>query len=354
MRIGIIGCGGIAPYHIRVYQKLKNVEVASLCDLSLERAKKLGMQFKIPKIYGNYWDMFEKEDLDLVDICTPVSTHARIVCDAAKAIPAILVEKPMALSVSECEEMMKEVEKHGSKLCIGHNQIFSPNIQRAKSMVNSGEFNLYCFRTTQKESFELLKAHNLAAPWNVSPQQRGIIWEVCCHLAYLQLHFLPDINEVYAIGSRVKYPVYDDFAVILRTKQQRFGIIELSWLSHETETVYELRDTTGRRVQIHWEFDYFLENSEEPPFTFGGVIRNIFVDEQRILKKWARFGNCYFRKRKLLPMFNLISKYIESVKKDLPPSVSAEDGRNTVNLLECIEKSLDEKRPVNINSLRKL
>jgi predicted dehydrogenase len=349
MRIGVIGCGGIAPNHIQVYQNLKNVEVVSLCDLNLERAKNLAAKFKIEKIYADYWDMFEKEHPDLVDICTPVSTHARIVCDAAKAVPAILVEKPMALNVSECDEMIKEVEKHGSKLCIGHSQIFSPHIKRAKSVVDSGAFNLFCFSTIQKESFEILKRYNLAPSWNVSPEQRGIIWEVCCHLAYLQLHFLPDVREVYAVGSKVKYPVYDDFAVLLRTKGQRFGIIELSWLSKETETIYELRDTTGRRVQIHWEFDYFLEKTEEPPFTVGKVARNFFVDEKRILHKWARFGICYFKKRKLLPAVNLISKFIESIEKDLPPPVSPEDGRKTINLLECIEKSLDEKLPMRIS-----
>lgn len=346
MKVGVIGCGGIAPIHIKVYRSLKDVKVVSLCDLNLDRAKNLAARFKIEKTFGNYWDMFEKEDLDFVDICTPVSTHARIVCDVAKAVPAILVEKPMALNVSQCDEMMNEVKRHGSKLCIGHSQIFSPHIQKAKSMVDSGTLNLFSFRTTLKASFEILKAFNLAPEWNVSPEQRGIIWEVCCHHAYLQLHFLPDIKEVYAVGSKVKYPVYDDFAVLLRTTGERFGIIELSWLSRETEVVYELRDTTGRRMQVYWEFDYMLENSEDPPFTVGGVTRNFFVDEKRLLQKWAKFGICYFRKRKLLPVFNLISNYIEAIKRDLPPPVSADDGRKTVNLLECIEKSLDEKRPV--------
>lgn len=346
MKIGMIGCGGIAPLHIRVYRSIREAEVVGLCDLNINRAKKLAAEFQIEKTYENYWDMFEKEDLDLVDICTPVSTHARIVCDAAKSVPAILVEKPMAMNVSECDEIINEVKKHGTKLCIGQSQIFSPHIQKVKAMVDSGEFDLFCFSTIQKESFEILKAYNLAPAWNISPEQRGIIWEVCCHLAYLQMYFLPDIKEVYAVGGKVKYPVYDDFAVLLRTSSQKFGIIELSWLSRETETIYELRDTTGKRIQIHWEFDYFLENDFEPPFTVARVVKNVFVDEKRLLQKWARFGMSYFRKRKLLPTFNLISKYVESIRSDLPPPVTAQDGRNTINLLECIEKSLDEKRPV--------
>ena len=350
MKVGIIGCGGIAPAHIRVYQNMKNVKVVGVCDLNLEKAKNLANKFRVDKTFRNYWDMFETEDLNLVDICTPVSTHAQIVCDAAKAVPAILVEKPMALSVSECEEMISEVKKHGSKLCVGHNQIFSPHIQKAKALIDSSAFDLLSFRTTQKESFELLRAHNLAPAWNVSPKQKGIIWEVCCHLVYLQLHFLPEVKEVYAVGRKVRYPVYDDFSVLLRTTGKRFGIIELSWLSNETEIVYELRDSSGMRVQIYRDFDYFLEKSEEPPFTVGGVVKNFLVDEKRVLQKWMRFGLSYFGKRKLLPTFNLISSYIEAIEKDLPPPVSAEDGRKTINLLECIEKSLDMHQAIKVNT----
>lgn len=348
IKVGIIGCGGIAPAHLRVYRNLKDVEVGCLCDLNIERAKNLATKFKVKKIYNNYWDMFDKENLDLVDICTPVSTHTKIVCDSAEDVSAILVEKPMALNVTECDEMMKTVKKNGCKLCIGHNQIFSPHIQRAKALVDSGAFDLHCFSTVQKESFEILKAYNLASAWNVSPEQKGIIWEVCCHLAYLQLYFLPYITEVYAVGGKVKYPVYDDFAVLLRTKEQSFGIIELSWTSRETETVYELRDSNGKRIQIHWEFDYFLEKEQEPPFTHGKVVENIIADQKRLLQKWTRLGISFLKKRKLLPMFTLISNYIESIKKDLPPPVSPEDGRKTIKLLEGIEKSLDEKRPIYI------
>lgn len=349
MKVGIVGCGGIAPSHIKVYRSLRDVDVVALCDLNPERAKNLAAKFKIEKTFNDYWDMFKKNDLDLVDICTPISTHARIVCDVAGAVPAILVEKPMALNVSECDEMIKAVKKHGSKLCVGHNQIFSPHIQTVKSMIDLGKFSLLSLRTSLTASFEILRAHNLVSAWNVSPEQRGIVWEVCCHHAYLQLYFLPDIKEVYAVGNKVKYPVYDDFATLLRTSGQRFGMIELSWISDEVEVVYDFRDSTGRRIEILWEFDHMLEKSEYPPFNVSRVARNILVDEKRLTQKWLKFARCYFHKRKLLPTSNLINSYIEAIKKDLPSPVSPEDGRKTINLLECIEKSLVEKKPVTIN-----
>ena len=349
MKVGIIGCGGIAPVHVRAYKELKDVEIVGLTDLNIERAKSLARRFDIEKTFSNYQDMFEKEALDLVDICTPVSTHSRIVCDAAKSVSAILVEKPMALSVSECDEILKEVKKQGTKLCVGHSQIFSPNIQKAKSMVDSGGFPLFSFKTIQKESFDLLYAHRLAPAWNVLPDQKGILWEVCCHLAYLQLHFLKDIREVYAVGAKVKHSVYDNFSVLLRTDRDSFGVIDLSWTSHETEIVYELEDYTGRRISVFRDFDYFLERKAKPPFTVGNIVRGFFTDEKRVFQKWGRFGVSYFHKGKVLPTLNLIKNYIYAIKKDLPSPVTPEDGRRTINLLECIEKSLNEKRSVQLD-----
>ena len=348
MKVGIVGCGGVAPGHIRVYQQLGD-EIVGLCDLNLQRAKTLGSEFKVEKIYSNYFDMFEANKLDLVDICTPVSTHKKIVCDSAKYSPAILVEKPMAMTVAECQEMINAVNKNGSKLCIGHNQIFSPLVQKGKSLVESGKFDLLSFSTTQKESFEILKANDLAPAWNVSPDQRGIIWEVCCHLAYLQLYFLPDIKEIYAVGSKSKYPVYDNFSVLLRTSSGRYGLIELSWLSNETEIVWELGDSSGQRVQMHRDYNYFCQNSTYPPISAGKVLINMLTDEKRLFQKWGAFASNYFYKKKLIATASLVTKYVESIKNNSSPPVTPQDGINTINLLESIEKSLDEKRSIPIN-----
>ncbi len=348
MNVGLIGCGGIANLHMKVYRRMEKVNVVGVCDLDVEKAKDIAYRFGVNKTFQNYFDLFEIKDLDLVDICTPVSTHARIACDAAKAVPAILVEKPMALSVAECDEMIKELKKHGSKLCVIHQQLFLSSVQKAKSLVEKGAFNIASFRTVQKESFEILKANGLAADWMIMPKQKGIIWEVCSHLAYLQLHFLPDIKDVIAVGGKVKYPVYDHFAVLLRGKDQRFGLIDLSWVSEGTEIMYEICDSKGRRAQIYRDFDFFFETNEYPPQTVGGVINSFSADLKRTLQKWARFGLNYVQKKKLTPHFRLISSYIESIERDLPPPITPEDGRRTITLLESIEKSLDENQRVTI------
>ena len=346
MKVGLIGCGRVAHIHMGAYKAMDDVNVIAVSDADIKRAKTFAEPYKIDKIYSNYTDLFEAKDLDFVDICTPTSTHESIVRDAAKSGLNVLMEKPMGRNSQECERMVEEARKHRTNLCVCHNQLFFPYVRHLKSKADSEGFNLTCFRTSHRENFEWLKAHGLAQPWNVTPEHGGILWEVGCHLAYLQLHFLKDIKEVYALGVKAKYPVWDDFMVLLRTSSQRWGIIEISWVAQESEIMYEVIDSNGKRVQTFLPHGYIIERTQESPANVAGVARNWFTDEKRLFKKWAKFATDQI-KNPQLGHFDLISSYVESLKKGSSSPVTGEDGRNAIRLLECIEESLNERRPVN-------
>ncbi len=344
MDIGLIGCGKVAHSHMKAYKVIENANLVALSDIDLKKAKAFANNYGVRKVFADYADLLEIKDLDFIDICTPVSTHLRIVCDVAKFGHNIFLEKPMALSTSECEEMIRESEKHGSKFCVCHNQIFLPSIKQAKSMVDSGYFNLTSFRTSIKESFELLAGPS----WKITPKEKGILWEVGCHAAYLQLHFLQNITEVYAVGGKVKYPVYDDFTVLLRTPNQRYGIVEVSWLATEKEVAYEINSSDGKRARIDRDFDYLLEKSEKPAKHLWSAI---YSDEKRILRKWMKFGLMLINKRKILPGYShffILRSYVESLRNDLPTPVQPEEAKNTIRLLEGIEESLNTHKVVSI------
>jgi predicted dehydrogenase len=345
MKVGLIGCGRVAHIHMSVYNALNNVAVVAVSDTDINRAKAFAEPYHIGKVFTNYADLFNLGDLDFVDICTPTSTHESIVSDAAKAGLNVLMEKPMGRNSPECERMIETSRKHGIHLCVCHNQLFFPHVRHLKAIVDSEGFNLTSFRTSHRENFEWLKAHGLAQPWNVSPEHGGILWEVGTHLAYLQLSFLKDIDEVYALGVKSKYSVWDDFVVLLRTASQRWGIMEISWIAQESEIVYEIFDSEGRRVQTYLPHGYIIEMSQEKAATVAGVARNFFADEKRLFKKWAKFTVNQVRKPQL-GHFDLISSYVESLKKCIPPPVTGEDGRNAIKLLECIDQSLKEQRAV--------
>jgi predicted dehydrogenase len=345
MNVGLIGCGRVAQIHMAAFRTLKNLNVVALADADANKAKSFAERYKIDKVFSDYKDLFEVKDISFVDVCTPTSTHETIVRDASKAGLNVLMEKPMARTSEECERMIEESKKHGTSLCVCHNQLFYPYVRHLKTIAESEGFNMTCFRTSHRENFEWLKAHGLAQPWNVSPENRGILWEVGTHLAYLQLHFLKDVKEVYAVGVKAKYSVWDDFAVFLRTDSQRWGIMEISWVAQESEIVYEIINSDGRRVQTFLPHGYLIERTQESPANVVGVAQNWLTDEKRLFKKWMKFAKDQVKKPKW-GHFELISSFVESLEKGLTSPVTGEDGRNTIKLLECIEESLRERKPV--------
>jgi len=346
----MIGCGRVAHIHMSAYKAIPNVEVVAVSDTDLKRAKTFAEPYKIGQTFTNYHDLFEVKDLDFVDVCTPTSTHESIVCDASKAKLNVLMEKPMGRNSEECERMITESRKHGTKLCVSHNQLFFPYVKSLKSTADSEGFGLTSFRTAHRENFEWLKAHNLAQPWNVSPEHGGILWEVGTHLAYVQLHFLnDDVKEVYAIGAKAKYSVWDDFIVLLRTSSQRWGIMEISWVAKESEIVYEIMGASGRRVQTFLFHGYTAERNEPKAANWAGVFHNLATDERRLFAKWRKFfGNQI--KKPTSGHLGLIASYVESLEKGESPPVTGEDGRNAIRLLECIDQSLRERKPVSYSS----
>ncbi|MGA2767365.1 MAG: Gfo/Idh/MocA family oxidoreductase [Candidatus Bathyarchaeia archaeon] len=337
MNVGLIGCGGVAQNHLRVYQNIKDAKVVAVADINLTKAKAAAGRFGVNRFFSEYVDLLEIKDLDLVDICTPTSTHASIVVDAAKSGHNILVEKPMALSVEECDRMILVTKRQGVKLCVCHNQIFFPAIRQARSIIDSGGRHIVYCRTSLKENPTLVTAPK----WNLSPEEKGVLWEAGVHMAYLQLHFLKGISEVYAVGSKVNTQVYNNFAVLLKSSNQAYGLIEVSFIAKHAEAIFEAETSGGKRYLIDGDSNPSLEEMARA---------SLYSDVKRILHhlpsrpialrsaggKLGYFAGHYY----------LISEYLRSMKKDVPPPVRPEDGRKAINLLESIEKSLDTHQVV--------
>jgi len=342
MKIGLIGCGRIADDHMKVYRHIENARVVALSDIDLKKARFFASKNGVDKVFTDYADLLDIKDLDFIDVCTPPSTHARIVCDAARSGQNVLLEKPMALSTDECGRMMHEVEKNGVSLCICHNQIFFPAMRRAKYLVDSGYYDIISFRTSVKENPDMF-----AVPaWNTSSEEKGIIWEVGCHLAYLHLHFLGDITEVYAVGNKVKYPVFDEFSVLLRTSSKSYGIMEVSWLAKATEKIYEIHSSDGKR-------SFMIASPPRANQGYGVLLEKSGITESSLHSELRRILRRYAKTKTPLGYFTghfyLIKSYIKSLRDDSPPPVQPKEGRKTIKLLECIEQSLNTHESVPVN-----
>lgn len=343
MNIGLVGCGRVSEVHMCAYKHIPEVNVFAVSDINLDRAKAFAKEYNIGKVHRNYLDLFEMKNLDYVDICTPIATHAEIVCEAAKCGQNIFVEKPLARSTKECDEIVHEVKKNKTKLCVCHNQIFIPQVMQAKALVDSGRFDLKYFRISVRESAELIGAPS----WIMTPEQGGALWETGPHAAYLQLHFLKQISKVCSIGEKMRNPLHDHFIVLLNGPNQTLGVIEISWLARKKEIMFNLIDSRGSQIRIQ-DYDFSMKLPNRPP---KSILQGFYWDQKLVIGKWTKFLLECLHYRHILncvPQYILIMKYIESIKKDTDPPVTAQDGRKTVHLLECIEESLDKNKPVEV------
>ena len=348
MNIGLIGCGRVADLHMLAYRHIPEANIVVVSDINLERAKTFAQEHGIKQTFKDYVNLLEMKNLDYVDICTPPSTHTKIACEAAKFGHNILLEKPMARNTADCDKIIHEVSTHRVKLCLCHNKLFVPSVMQIKAMVDSGEFCPLYFRVSERESAELIGAPS----WIATAEEGGILWEAGCHSAYLQLHFLKDVKEVFAVGSKIKHPVHDNFVALLHASNQATGVIEVSWLAKRREEIYEFIGFDGKRMEI-LDYGDLLEIPEKPAASF---LRGFYLDQKTIIRKWVKSVMGSLRKRELLNRLHhyiLISEYIQSIKDDSDPPVKPEDGRNSIALLECIEESLNKNRPVEMKGIRK-
>ena len=125
VRVGIIGCGGIANgKHMPSLSKIKEVEMVAFCDIVEEKAVKAAEKFGVEgaKTYVDYKELLKDESIEVVHVCTPNRSHSFISIDALEAGKHVMCEKPMAKTYAEAKAMLEASERTGKKLTIGYQQ----------------------------------------------------------------------------------------------------------------------------------------------------------------------------------------------------------------------------------------
>ncbi len=143
LKIGIIGCGGIANgKHMPNLAKIPEVEMVAFCDIVLERAEKAKAAYgtEDAKVYLDYHDLLKDESIDIVHVLTPNREHAPITIDALEAGKHVMCEKPMAKTAAEAEAMLEAAKRTGKKLTIGYQSRQSAAAQYIKKCADNGEF----------------------------------------------------------------------------------------------------------------------------------------------------------------------------------------------------------------------
>lgn len=345
LKVVIAGCGLIsAKKHIPAFMTLKSkVEVAAVCDLNIDAAKKTAASFNIGKVYADFSDMLLKEKPDIVDICTPPQTHARLGIEAIEKGAHVFLEKPMALKVTDCDAMIEAAVKFRRQVCVVHNQVFNPAFLRAREYFAKGGIGdftgLHIFLSTPTDYITSKKDH-----W-AHALPGGILGESGPHGVYLAQVFLKDIYGVDVFARKIipEYPWsnFEDFRMVLRAKNG-IATITLNYASNQWAAEVDIIGTKGiLKIDLQSQAFVSYERSKLDALTVG--LSEVKMASGRMSAAGAN-GIRYILGKKSDGHYNGIREFTDSIIGKRPALVGAEDGRETVRVMEMLTEKLNHHK----------
>lgn len=245
IKFAIVGCGRIANRHAEHITKIG--ELVAVCDIVPENAEKLHSLYGA-KQYSNLEEMLTNHpEVDLVSICTPNGLHASHSISCLRSGKHVLCEKPMALSVHDCGEMIKEAEKANKRLFIVKQNRFNPPVAALKKVLEEGKLGaissvqLNCFWNRNKEYYE--------NSWKGTRDlDGGTLYTQFSHFIDLLYWLIGDVKEVSAFTGNYNHQGMIDF--------EDTGVVVLKFYN-------------GTIGTIHYTVNSFAKNMEGSLTIFG-------------------------------------------------------------------------------------
>jgi predicted dehydrogenase len=345
--VSVVGCGFISSkWHIPAFLRLnKKVTIQAVCDINPELAASVAKNFNIPRFYSNTSEMLQKENLDMVDICTPPSTHSLLAIEAMEHGCHVLLEKPMALKLSDCDQMVGVSQKQNVKLCVVHNELFRPPLIKARKLVEEGAIGkllgMYWCRFTHKDEYLTRENH-----W-IHRLPGGLLGEVGPHAVYTSLAFLKKINNVdITAKNNLKYPwaPFDYFSITLEGEGSVSSVI----ISHASSNYIADINVFGTEEMLRLDLQnmlltrHRLSKTKPVPLALsslkaaGQMIGNVFSNAARLVLKRDAI-------MRVIGHATEIEQFVDSVVNDKQPPVTGEEGRETIRVMELLVQKFNQK-----------
>ena len=309
IKVGVIGAGKIAErLHLPQYSECSNVSIIAICDIIKKKAEKLAKQYKIPKIYTDYKKMIKEADIDAVSICTPNYLHSPMTIFAAKNKKHILVEKPMALSIKEMKDMIKECKNNNVILMVEQTQRFDPAHEILKEIVDSGILGkIATIRGKLGHSGPEFWSDD--SPWFFDKKKSGggVSVDVGIHILDL-IRFVLNDKEIESVCAKTanlikkKIKLEDTINAVIKFKDGILGSFEASWSTSPYEVRVEVCGSHGKAIVQQANADpqrirVWTIDPKNPYNTIKEHKYNI-PEKSKHMSPCAHFINCIIKKQK--------------------------------------------------------
>lgn len=352
LRTAVVGCGKVGHLHAKALSRLSESIFVAVCDTDLQRARQFAAEYNV-EAYHDVEEMITKSRVESLTVCTPHPLHAEPAIKAAHAGVHVLIEKPLASSLEDCDAIINAGKTSGVRIgTISQRRLYAP-CQRIKRAIEEGKLGrpilgsiaMYCWRD---------QAYYKSDAWRGSWKAEGggvLVNQAPHHLDLLQWYMGP-IDELFGYWGNLNHPyieVEDTAIAVLRFKNGALGNIVLS--NSQNPALYgrvHVHGSNGASVGVQTDggamFIAGMSNITEPPFNDLWTVPG----EQELMKKWQKEDAEFFLGINAMEYYHQlqIGEFLKAVINSREPLVTGEEGRKTVEIFTALYRSQRDGKPV--------
>ena len=328
--VAVIGAGSMGRIHLRVLRELPDVDLVAVADTDAELAQNAARLHGI-RHYADYRRMLERERPAAVTVAVPTGAHHDVGLGAIAAGCHVMVEKPIAPTLKEADELVAAAARSGHVLMVGHVERYNPAVVELKRRLRDGQlgriFHIHCRRL---------------GPFPERIRDVGVVLDLATHdLDIMRYLVESDVTRLFAEISREVHHANEDMAsAILRFQNDAVGLLEVSWL-----TPTKIRDVTvtGERGMLRAEYLtqdlYYYENAHTREFEW---------EHLQILRGVSEGAMTRVSVPKQEPLRLELRAFIDAINGDAGGIVSGADGLIALRLALAVLESGRECRVVEL------
>lgn len=350
--ISIAGCSRVAHLHAKAIKNIPNARLTGVWSRTKKKAEEFASVYQT-KAYDDIPTMVRENKTDLVIVCSAHPYHTYPVVEAAKAGANVLVEKPLASDLKDCDEMIKACRENNAKLGVISQRRWLEPVKRIREAIDAGKLGKPALAVVTMLGWRD-KAYYDSDDWRGSWRKEGggVLVNQSPHQLDIMLWFMGEIDEVYGLWKNINHPyieVEDTALAIVKFKNGGIGNILVSNSQKPgIHTKVHVHGSNGASAGVQTDggamFIAGRTGVSEPPVNDLWTIPG----EEQLLKEWIKedtdtFNNC---DPTVVYMQYQIEDYLKALEENREPLVTGEDGRRTVELFTAIYRSSRDNAPV--------
>lgn len=326
INIGVVGAGYWGPNLVRNFSLVENCTVKYVCDLDENKLKKIKKNFPNITVTTKYEDLLNDPSVEAVVIATPVFTHHKLSSLALQNKKHVLLEKPMASSVKECDDLINLAKVNGALLMIDHTFLYTGAVRKIKDLVDKKELGDLYYFDSERINLGLIQP------------DVNVVWDLAPHDISIMNYIFAGVRpiSVFAIGTKHiggKDGTQEMAHITVKFDLGIVGHIHVSWLSpvkirkiliggSKKMVIYNDIDPS-EKVKIY-DKGVLVSNTPASPmkpiYRSGDILIPKLDEEEALLKEAKHFIAC--------------------VGGDEKPLTDGQSGLGVVRILEATNESL--------------